>query len=117
MLWPWQKTRQAINQLTVAVCRLRDELREGIHEMSEILDALEAKVTRIETVGDSMEALMLGLAQELKDALAVNDPARIQAVIDSMETKATAWAAAVEATTPPPVEPPPTEPPPEEPPA
>jgi flagellin-specific chaperone FliS len=88
------------------VCRLREELREGFAKMGNILDALEVRVTNIETVGDSMEALMQGLAQELKDAVAANDPVRIQAVIDSMDTKAAAWAAAVVANTPPPVPPP-----------
>ena len=74
MLWPWQKTRQAINQLTVAVCRLRDELREGFANMENILDALEAEVAKVEGIEDSAVALIEGIAQQLKDALAANDP-------------------------------------------
>lgn len=61
---------------------------------------LQAEVAAVKTVEDSAEALIAGLAQQLKDALAQNDPAAIQAVIDSLESSKGALAAAVAQNTP-----------------
>jgi len=61
---------------------------------------LQAEVAAVKTVEDSAEALIAGLAQQLKDALAQNDPAAIQAVIDNLEASKTALASAVAQNTP-----------------
>jgi len=61
---------------------------------------LQNEVAAVKTVEDSAEALIAGLAQQLKDALAQNDPAAIQAVIDNLEASKTALASAVAQNTP-----------------
>lgn len=72
--------------------------------MSAQMDALNASVTRIEGVIPSVVTLLQTLSQELKDALANNDTAAIQAVADKLNTDADTLAAAVAANpgTPPP---------------
>jgi hypothetical protein len=62
------------------------------------IDDLEAEVTKVGTVQESAITLINDIAQQLRDSRA-NDP-RIQAVIDSLDQRATALAAAVTANTP-----------------
>ena len=63
---------------------------------------IQADVTAEKTVVDSAVALLAGLSQQLKDALAANDPKAIQAIIDGIDANKAALAAAVTANTPPP---------------
>lgn len=67
------------------------------------IDDLEQEVSKVSGVQDSAIALINGISQQLKDAAA--DPQRIQAVIDSLDAKSDALAAAVAANTPAPTPP------------
>lgn len=69
-----------------------------------------AKVAAEKTVVDSAVVLLGGLSQQLKDALASQDPAAVQAVIDQIDAQTQTLAAAVVANTPtaPPAPTPPT---------
>ncbi|MBS1803542.1 MAG: hypothetical protein JST28_09245 [Acidobacteria bacterium] len=64
------------------------------------LAQLETSVANETTVEQSAIALLNGLSQQLKDALASGDPARIQAIIDHVDANSAALAAAVTANTP-----------------
>lgn len=64
------------------------------------LSDLQAEVAAVKTVEDSAETLLAGLSQQLKDALAQNDPAAIQAVIDALDSSKSALAASVAQNTP-----------------
>jgi hypothetical protein len=98
----WHRRIEArLSHLTEIVYLLRVELKERLTNMANILAALQAEVTKVEGVEDSAIALLQGLSQQLKDALAANDPAKIQAVIDELDVKTTALADAVAANTPP----------------
>lgn len=67
------------------------------------IDELAAAVAAEKTVEDSAIALLNGLSQQLKDALASgNTDAAVQGVIDSLGTNTAALSAAVAANTPPP---------------
>lgn len=67
--------------------------------MATIAD-LQAEVAKVKTVEASAVALLKGLSQQLKDALAANDPAAIQAVIEDLDTGTNDLAAAVTENTP-----------------
>lgn len=65
------------------------------------IDDLTAAVTAEKTVEDSAIALLNGLSQQLKDALASgNTDAAVQTVIDSLAANTSALSAAVTANTP-----------------
>lgn len=66
--------------------------------MSAELDALTAEVAAVTTVEQSAIALINGLAAQL--AAAGTDPAKLQALHDSLAASSTALAAAVAANTP-----------------
>lgn len=61
---------------------------------------LRAAVQRNIDVDDSVIVLLNGIVQQLKDAQASNDPAAIQAVIDSLNADTQKMADAVTANTP-----------------
>ncbi len=67
-------------------------------DMGTDLTALRDKVTKIETVGNSMKETMLGLAAQIADLK--TDPAALQALADELNATADDWAAAVAANTP-----------------
>ena len=64
------------------------------------LTTLEAQVTANSDVEASAVLLIQGIAKQLADAIAANDPAKIQALQDKLKTSADALAAAVVANTP-----------------
>lgn len=74
-------------------------LAKETKEMATIAD-IQAAVTAEKTVEDSVVTLLQTLSADLKAALAANDPAALQAVVDSINTNAAALAAAVTANTP-----------------
>ncbi len=82
-----------LDRIEVALSELRSTL------MATLAD-LQAEVAAVKTVEDSAEALIAGLAQQLKDALASNDPAAIQSIIDGLESSKTALAQSVAQNTP-----------------
>ena len=68
--------------------------------MMTIMDDLKASVQRNTDAESSVITLLQGISQQLKDALAANDPAAIQAVITQLDANTAAAAAAVVANTP-----------------
>lgn len=76
---------------------LREINRKEVIQMAD-LTILREKVTKIETVGDSMKETMFGIAAALEAAK--TDPVAIQAIADELSLKADEWAAAVVASTP-----------------
>jgi len=56
---------------------------------------LQNEVTALTTVEESAAKLLDGLSQQLKDALAQNDPTAIQKVIDDLDAGKANLAAAV----------------------
>jgi len=72
--------------------------------MTQQLDNLTLEVTDIETQADSIIALCNGLATQIADLK--EEPAKLQALADSLKAKAQAIADAVAANTPQPETPP-----------
>lgn len=68
-------------------------------EMATLTD-IQNDVASESTVIASATALLAGLSQQLKDALAANDPAAIQAVIDGIDANKANLSAAIAANTP-----------------
>lgn len=64
------------------------------------IDDIQARVTAQKTVVDSAVTLLQEISAELKAALASNDPAAVQAVIDSLDANTKELADAVQANTP-----------------
>lgn len=74
-------------------------IQQGGHEMAtlqEIRDAVAAE----KTVEDSIIALLGEISQKLNDAIAANDPAAMQQVVDDLNAHRQALADAVVANTP-----------------
>lgn len=69
------------------------------HAMAGLAD-IKARVDAETSVVQSAITLINGLSQALKDALAANDPAQIQAIIDELDANNTSLANAVTANTP-----------------
>lgn len=67
--------------------------------MATIVDIQNA-VAAEKTVEDSVVALLSQISAQLKAAIASNDPAALQAVVDSLNTNAASLSAAVVANTP-----------------
>ncbi len=77
-------------------------VNQGGHEMATLNDIRDA-VAAEKTVEDSIITLLGQIAQQLKDAIASNDPAAMQQVVDDLTAHRQALADAVTAnTTPPP---------------
>lgn len=68
--------------------------------MAKTIDDVEADVIAQRTVIASTVTLLSGIAQQLRDAIAANNPARISALADSLEQNTNDLAAAVAANTP-----------------
>lgn len=64
------------------------------------IDDISVHVAAQTTVIESVEALLTQLSQMLKDALASNDPAKIQAAIDAIDANSARLSADVVANTP-----------------
>jgi len=61
---------------------------------------IKAKVDAEKTVEDSIVTLLTSVSQQLKDAIASNDPAAMQAIADELDANTAALSAAVTANTP-----------------
>jgi hypothetical protein len=75
-------------------------IEEKVNFMSIELDTLIEKVTAIETVGDSAIALLADLKVKLDEAIALDDPAALQALSDRLGAQAQELADAIAANTP-----------------
>lgn len=71
-----------------------------IKQMQESLEQLTNRVTEIENTADSAIELLNGISQQLKDAIAANDPAAIQALSDRLAAQTQELADAIVANTP-----------------
>jgi hypothetical protein len=71
------------------------KIKNKIKKMTISLDELKAKVDAEETVEQSAITLLQGLSAQLKDAK--NDPAKIQAIADEIDSDSANLAAAVAA--------------------
>lgn len=93
MCWPWQRTRQAVNHLTVAVNLLREELREGLAKMTTEVQNMVDAVTELKGQVTSI----VGVVNKLADlfAAAKEDPVEIQTLADDVKAQSQAIAAAV----------------------
>ena len=63
------------------------------------LSALQAEVEQNTSAVDSASRLITGLADQLEEAMAANDPAAVQAVVDQLRANNQALADAVAANT------------------
>jgi hypothetical protein len=61
---------------------------------------IQAAVAAEKTVEDSVITLLGQISQQLKDAIAANDPAAMQAVVDQIDANAKSLSDAVTANTP-----------------
>jgi len=78
---------------------LNVQVTQGVRIMATLAD-VEAAVSAETTVTQSVVTLLGSLSQQLQDAVASNDPAQIQAVIDHINANAVALSDAVAANTP-----------------
>ncbi len=78
-----------------------DTLLTRSSEMSKELDDLTAAVKKTSDTEDSAILLIQGIAKQLADAIAANNPAALKALSDELSAKADALGAAVVANTPP----------------
>ncbi len=79
------------------VLKLLQEIRKDVKKMSAELDRLTTEVSETSTVVDSAVALIQGLAEQIRQL--ATDPAALNALADSLDTKTNELAAAVAANT------------------
>lgn len=77
-----------------------DIIHRNQEKIMATLADIQTEVTAEGAVVDSAMTLLSGLSQQLKDALASNDPAAMQKVIDDIDAQKAALAASVAANTP-----------------
>lgn len=89
-----------LNALSTQLTKIGNQI------MATLQDITQA-VTDEKTVEDSVLVLLNNIEQQLKDAIAQNNPAAMQAVVDQITAQKQTMADAVAANTPPPPPPPP----------
>jgi len=82
------------------ILALLREIKSKENQIMADLTTLQAQVTANSDVEASAVLLIQGIAKQLADAIAANDPAKIQALQDQLKNSADALAAAVVANTP-----------------
>jgi|SRR5882762_338415 len=82
------------------VIRLLKEIIQKENTIMATMQDVAAAVAAESTVDDSIIVLLNGIAQQLKDALAANDPVALQAVVDGIHANTAKIQAAVTANTP-----------------
>ena len=95
----WQKWQHLYERLDAIELTLAELKTQGGRIMATLAD-IQAAVAAEKTVEDSVIALLGQISQQLKDALANNDPAAMQAVVDQIDANAKALSDAVTANTP-----------------
>jgi len=96
MWWPATQLNRIEGKLDKLLTRL---IGQGVVMMA-TLDDIKQAVADEKTVEDSVLALLTNVEQQLKDAIAQNDPAAMQAVVDQIAANKRAMADAVAANTP-----------------
>ncbi len=89
-----------------SVPRRLDAIERALHVLLEKVNQIMASLVDIQqavadekTVEDSVLALLTNVEQQLKDAIAANDPAAMQAIVDQIAANKQAMADAVAANT------------------
>lgn len=109
----WKLKVEGIDQVVRKLDQLIDEVRtlnrniiksqqQQQHNQEEAmatLEELQAEVSENTDVTGSAVSLINGLAQQLRDAIAANDPAALQALADQLDANSNALAAAIGANT------------------
>jgi len=96
--WPFTDSKE--------VRLLRDVIDQGnlttlrLEILMSKLDDLQAAVGRNHDAEDSVIALLRGISQQLKDAIASNDPAKLDALVAEVDASTEKLAAAVVENTP-----------------
>ena len=94
---------QSLDRIEGLLLRITRQLRT-VQQNQEIamadLTDLQTEVTQNTDVVASAVSLLNGLSQQLKDALAANDPAAVQALVDQLDANTATLADAVAANTP-----------------
>jgi hypothetical protein len=81
------------------VYRMLAAILNNQEKMMATLADIQAAVAAEKTVEDSVVALLGQISQQLKDAIAANDPAAMQAVVDQIDANTKALSDAVTANT------------------
>jgi hypothetical protein len=92
---PWGTARR-LDDIESVLRKLELQGRRIMASLAEI----ETRVSALRDVGQSTIALLDGISQQLKDALADDDPAAMQRVIDELDAQKQALADAVTRNTP-----------------
>jgi N-acetylglucosamine kinase-like BadF-type ATPase len=92
----------ALGHVAEAMIGLTEAMQQGFKTQTEMeeaqmatLEELQTEVSQNTDVTQSAITLISGLSQQLKDALAANDPAAIQAVVDQLDANTNSLAEAV----------------------
>jgi hypothetical protein len=90
MAWDWpvaHTTNQQLERIYQLVQTLYRDVKilRNQQEMNMALEDLEAAISRQSTVADRVVGLLESLSSQLKAALAAQDPAQIQALIDMVD--------------------------------
>lgn len=80
--------------------RLISKLIKKVDKIMATMQELNAAVQRNTDVEASVETMLQGISQQLKDAKASNDPTALQAVIDQIDSNTKRLSDAVTANTP-----------------
>lgn len=96
MWWMWKRLFRKLDDIEHL---LRRSLKMEMSNMA-VLDDLTAAVAAQKSVDDSIETLLDGIAQQLKDAQAANDPAAVQAIIADLQANTAKVQAAITKNTP-----------------
>ena len=99
-------TGRELANIDAKLARILVHQLRGERIMSEQFDNLSTKVEGLETVGDSLVALLAGMAEEIRKLKDAPTPEAIDALAADVEAKAAEWGAAVVANTPSAPEPP-----------
>lgn len=94
--WHFRELSRRLDRIEDMLSRILGMER---HAMA-LIDDLTAAAAAQSSVDDSIEALLDGIAKQLADALAANNPAAIQAVIDTLTANQAKVTAAIVRNTP-----------------
>jgi hypothetical protein len=100
MLLRLEKHVEDVIHAIARIERVVNQLHTEGHEIMATLADIQAAVAAEKTVEDSVITLLGQISQQLKDAIAANDPAAMQAVVDQIDANAKSLSDAVTANTP-----------------
>ncbi len=91
--------RRVYQELRAIRCEMQ-AIRKTQEKIMATIQDVQRAVAAEKTVEDSVVALLGQISQQLKDAIAANDPAAMQAVVDQIDANTKALSDAVTANTP-----------------